>query len=295
MSESLVRSLLVESQLEYAQLLRQGIANADLTEIKVTHATSILEALDLLIESSFDIILLDLNLPDSQGLATFNAIYEHCAYIPIIVLSAQDDKDLALRVIREGAQDFLALEHADPHRVARAIQIAIIRHQAMEHLRQLTLLDDLTGLLNRRGFFTLGKQHYQIAQRSNRHLLLFYSDLDHLKNINDRFGHHEGDRALQEIASILKDTFRSSDLIARMGGDEFTVLAVDAPSDSAESILNRLGQNLQLANLRNAVYKLSLSTGFARFDPHVYPDLENMLVEADRALYRFKDDKSNGS
>jgi two-component system cell cycle response regulator len=295
MSEPPVSALLVESQLEYVHSLRQGIANVDFAQIKIIHATSLQDALEFLSEANFDIILLDLSLPDSQGFATLSAIYGRAAHIPIIVLSAQDDQDMALHVIREGAQDFLPLEGANPLKVIRLIQIAMLRHRAIEHLRQLALVDELTGLLNRRGFFSLGKQHIQIAQRSNRHLLLFYSDLDHLKSINDRFGHHEGDRALEEIALVLKDTFRSSDLIARIGGDEFTVLAVDAPSESVESILARLGNQLQLINLRNPYYKLSLSTGYARFDPQAHPDLENMLIEADRALYRFKEDKTNGA
>lgn len=295
MSELPIRALFIESHPEYAQALRQGIASTNSTQFSINHATSLQDALDLLSKSGFDIILLDLTLPDSQGFATFSAIFSRAAQTPIIVLSAQDDQEMALHVIREGAQDFLPLEQASAQQVMRSIQIAMLRHRAMEHLRQLTLVDELTGLLNRRGFFTLGKQHIQIAQRSSRRLLLFYSDLDHLKNINDRYGHHVGDRALEEIATVLKDTFRSSDLIARIGGDEFTVLAVDAPSESVESILTRLGNNLQLANLRNPTLKLSLSTGYARFDPQIYPDLENMLIEADRALYRFKEGKTNAA
>ena len=125
-------------------------------------------------------------------------------------------------------------------------------------------------------------------------MLLFYIDLDGLKLINDQFGHHEGDQALRNIAVILEETFRSSDLIARLGGDEFTVLAIDAVQESAENILLRLGDNLFTANLKNPSYQLSLSTGFARFDANNAPELENMLIEADNALYRYRRDK-NGS
>jgi diguanylate cyclase (GGDEF)-like protein len=109
-----------------------------------------------------------------------------------------------------------------------------------------------------------------------------------LKNINDSFGHNEGDQALKKIAAILQETFRSSDLIARMGGDEFTILAIDAIRDHAESMLRRLESHLEQANRENPRYALSLSTGYARFDPSSAPDLEKMMIEADRALYDIK-------
>jgi diguanylate cyclase (GGDEF)-like protein len=170
----------------------------------------------------------------------------------------------------------------------RAIHFAIERQRSAEQVRKLTLVDELTGLLNRRGFYSLGKQHIKIAQRASRQLVLFYIDLDGLKSINDQFGHFEGDQALRQIASILKETFRSSDLIARLGGDEFTVLAIDAVRDSIDNMLSRLAANLRSANLKNPRYQLSLSTGFARFDPQGSPDLERMLVEADEAMYDYK-------
>ncbi|MGW8250915.1 MAG: GGDEF domain-containing protein, partial [Anaerolineales bacterium] len=133
----------------------------------------------------------------------------------------------------------------------------------------------------------------KLARRAGRQLLLFYIDLDGLKHINDRFGHHEGDRALKKVSDMLNETFRSSDLIARLGGDEFTVLAIDAMQESAENILARLGKQLDIANLKNPIYDLSLSLGFARFDPPSAPTLENMLIEADNALYAYRRNKND--
>lgn len=293
MGDPPLRVLLITSNPQYVETLGLRLSSSN-SACSLSHAPSLQHALESLNKDSFDVILLDLTLPNSQGLESFNAIYARAPQIPVIILSDLAEDAPALQLIREGAQDVLSPTRTNLPELIRAIQFAIARHQVTEKIRQLTLLDDLTGLLNRRGFYALGKQHIQIARRAERHLLLFYCDLDDLKDINDRFGHNEGDRALQAIAAILKDTFRSSDLIARIGGDEFTILAVDAPSESAESILNRLGNNLHLANLRNPLYKLSLSTGYARFDPQTHPDLEQMLVEADRALYRFKRSKTNG-
>jgi diguanylate cyclase (GGDEF)-like protein len=208
-------------------------------------------------------------------------------------MTALKDENLALRAVREGAQDYIVKGEMEAPQLLRAVNFAIERHRTAEEVRKLTLVDELTGLLNRRGFYSLGKQHIKIAQRASRQLVLFYIDLDGLKLVNDQFGHFEGDQALRQIASILKETFRSSDLIARLGGDEFTVLAIDAVRDSVDNMLSRLEAHLRAANLNNPRYQLSLSTGFARFDPQDSPDLEKMLVEADEAMYSYKQDSSD--
>jgi PAS domain S-box-containing protein len=100
------------------------------------------------------------------------------------------------------------------------------RKKAEEQLRNLSLADDLTGLYNRRGFLTLAEQELKMANRLKRGMFLLFADLDHLKEINDRFGHQEGDRALMDVTHVIKETFRDPDIIARIGGDEFVILAI---------------------------------------------------------------------
>jgi two-component system, cell cycle response regulator len=294
MSEYPYKALLVDDNPEYARMLLAEMNRAEPGKVDAVHTRTLQAALHLLSRDHFEIVLLDLFLSDSQGYETFSEIYNQVPHLPVVVLATQDDPALAKRLAHAGAQDYLIKNETQPRQVMRAIDFALERHRTTEQMRRLTLIDELTGLLNRRGFFSLGKQHIKIAQRANRQMLLFYIDLDGLKNINDQFGHHEGDRALKNIAVILEETFRSSDLIARLGGDEFTVLAIDAAQESAESMLLRLSDNLLTANLKNPSYQLSLSTGFARFDPNSAPNLENMLIEADNALYRYRRDK-NGS
>jgi len=287
-----IRALLVEDNLEYAEMLRLLLLNANSVDVDITHAVRLDDALRHLRNSAFDVILLDLALPDSRGFNTFVEVAAHAPHIPLIVMTALDDKSLALRTVREGAQDYIVKGQMETGQLVRAIQFAIERHQAHEQLRLLSLIDELTGLLNRRGFYSLGAQRIKIAERADRQLLLFYTDLDGLKSINDRFGHYEGDQALKSTAAILRETFRSSDLIARLGGDEFTVMAIDADEGHAESMLARLEHHLDQVNRQNSLYTLSLSTGYARFDPQDAPDLENMLVAADNALYRYKHSRS---
>ena len=124
--------------------------------------------------------------------------------------------------------------------VSTQVAQAIERKRMDEEIRSLSLTDDLTGLYNRRGFTLLAEQEVKLAHRINRPMLLFFCDVDSLKGINDAHGHAQGDLALQEVAAILKETFREVDIMARLGGDEFVVLAVDAFLESAETITNRI-------------------------------------------------------
>ena len=159
-------------------------------------------------------------------------------------------------------------------------------------LRILSLTDDLTGLCNRRGFLVHAEQHFRIARRTGKESLLFYADMDGLKQINDTFGHEEGSRAIIETAKILKKTFRESDILARLGGDEFTALVRDFPAGAAEAIGKRLLDNLDdYAARKRHSYKLSLSMGFVRFGPDSVATIGELIARADRAMYEHKRSK----
>jgi PAS domain S-box-containing protein len=118
--------------------------------------------------------------------------------------------------------------------------------KALSKLETLSLVDDLTGLYNRRGFFTIALEHFKMADRQREKMFLLFMDLDNLKNINDTYGHHKGDQALIGIADILKTTFRSSDVKGRMGGDEFAVFLVGASRDGMEAAESRLKRNIEM-------------------------------------------------
>lgn len=293
MPEESIKILLVEDNHEYAWMLRLILSQVSPNHYDITHVERLADAIENLRKDSYDVILLDLTLPDSRGFITFSQIYEHAAHIPIVLMTAMNDKDLALRAVRAGAQDYLVKGEMDVNRLVLAMQYAVERHQMVENLRRLSLLDELTGLLNRRGFLALAEQQLKIARRANRPLMMFYADLDGLKSINDQFGHAEGDRALKRVASVLRETFRSSDLIARLGGDEFTVLAIDAPVDHQPGITSRLKENIERNNLQNSGGQLSLSVGIAIFDPsQPNADLVQLLAQADEQLYTQKNLKN---
>ena len=155
-------------------------------------------------------------------------------------------------------------------------------------LLQMALRDDLTGLHNRRGFMALASRNLRWARDAKQNMLMFFADLDGLKSINDHYGHGEGDRAISLAAACIERTFRKFDVTGRLSGDEFAALIQEEPGRGAEAICRRL--HLNLANCSGAEnrYKLSLSVGVAHFDPDKPTTLQDLMRQADTALYERK-------
>ena len=170
----------------------------------------------------------------------------------------------------------------------RMVLCAVKQSLLDRELRSLALTDDLTCLYNRRAFLALTGQQLRVTRRKAQGLLLFFADVDNLKQINDTYGHREGDLALVRAANALEQTFRNSDIIARLGGDEFAVLALEASCENREVILRRLDANLKVSNAEESRYELSLSIGMARFDPKHPVSLGNLIAMADEAMYEEK-------
>src|SRR3954470_22137041 len=151
------------------------------------------------------------------------------------------------------------------------IQDITERKRAEAALQSLSLIDELTGLYNRRGFLAVTEQHVAAIRRDHKIPIVLYADLDGLKEINNSLGHHEGDRALAAAAQLLKETFRSSDILARLGGDEFVALAAIEEDEGAESLTDRLQEQFAASNgLRSRPYNLSVSVGVAHFENDRY-------------------------
>jgi len=159
-------------------------------------------------------------------------------------------------------------------------------------LRNLALTDDLTCLYNRRGFFAAGTQQLKLARRNMREMILLCCDVDNLKQINELFGREEGDFALVRTADAIEDAFRDSDLLARMGGDEFAVLASGASGRNEAVVLSRLKTCLERANAAESRYPLSLSVGAAAFDPKHPAKLSELMELAECAMKERKQRRS---
>lgn len=166
------------------------------------------------------------------------------------------------------------------------------RKKMEEKLLVMSVVDELTGLYNRRGFFALAGQQMKIAERAGRKMILFFADLDKMKEINDTLGHQEGDKALVEIAAVLKHTFRESDIISRIGGDEFAAIAIDTNGRTEEVLIERLNSCLDEYNrLEGRNYMLSLSIGMAHYDPENPSSLDELMARADTLMYQNKRSK----
>lgn len=256
---------------------------------KITYLSTLEEALCLLDKETFDLVIVDLFLSDSSGLETFLLLQKVISEIPIIVLTRSGDETLAFDAIGLGAEDYLLQNEMNLYTISRAIRNALERHPFKESLKTLTYTDDLTKLYNRRGFFSLSEQQIEIAKREQRGFYLFLIDVDHLKDINDTFGHKAGDLALIGAAECIKNAFRSSDIVGRIGGDEFAVLAIGADENEDVKIKMHLRKTIQAFNREQSYpYNLSLSIGSAYFDASYNPSLSDLLEMADSKLYEEK-------
>ncbi len=279
----------MESEPVAVSELRDALKHPQGGGMEMEWAGELSSALERLSRGGIDVVLLDLNLPDNEGISTFERAYAFAPDVPIVVLTEVDDEDVALRTVQGGAQDYLVKGRVTGEVVFRSVRYAVERHRLISALRSLSLIDDLTGLYNRRGFADLGEQHLKLARRSGRAVILVYLDVDRLKTINDTLGHHVGDRALMRVADLLRDTFRRSDIVARIGGDEFAVLALEASEESEAELIKRLREKVtELNQWSREPYWLSVSIGTARFDGMGRARLDDLLTEADQAMYQEK-------
>ena len=286
MSNQITRILLVQDNPEYVTFLKERL-NKELNAIyEIRSASTLKGALDFLATGKVDIILLELSLPDSRGLETFEKIQSIASSIPIVILTSLDDEIVALHAVQKGAQDYLLKGEVEGKLLPRVIRYAIERHRLKAELINLSFADDLTGLHNRRGFFVFTDQQIKLARRAKRGFLMILADLDGLKQINDTYGHPQGDIAIGKAAELIRNTFRKSDIVARIGGDEFAILAIEAGRESLETITRRLEANFESYNARKThEYKLSISVGAVYFDPDKPVLVEQMVLAADEALY----------
>jgi len=158
-----------------------------------------------------------------------------------------------------------------------------------EQLRSMVFTDALTHLYNRRGFLNLAEHLLKSAERLQSKLLLAYIDIDNIKFINDTFGHEHGDAVLINTADILRNTFRKSDIICRIGGDEFAILASNFDESYPQNLIDRLQYYIDEQNRKiNKKYKISMSMGFAFYDPETPCSLDVLMAGADRSMYEQK-------
>lgn len=292
MNMKTIKLLVVEDNPGDARLISEMLESEDETKFAIFNAGRITDARNILIDEKFDAILLDLALPDSFGLDSFFSVMDLGIKTPIVVLTGNDDEELAVKAVREGAQDYIVKTQLEGRLLARSIKYAIERHKTIIELQNMSFIDELTGLYNRRGFIILSDEHFKLAKREIKYPAVFFVDMDGMKYINDAFGHEEGDRALIDTANVLKRTFRESDIIARLGGDEFAILAIMSTPDSrwVEERIQKAIADINSSG-RNR-YTLSLSVGWSVAGEET-KSVNELIQEADERMYEQKKTKKN--
>ncbi len=299
MLEKRIELLLVEDNPGDARLIEELLRGPTYfgTRYQPTRADTLNAAIQLCSNHDFDTILLDLNLPDSIGLETLESLNGLFPHIPIIVLTGMNDMELTMESVQHGAQDYLTKEECTSQLLTRVIHYAIERKRIEAQFKYLATHDTLTGLPNRALFYDRLRQATKRNTRKNTGGLTWkvgiaILDLDNFKQINDRFGHDSGDKALQELAPRLQGCLRRSDTVARLGGDEFAFVLEDIQDKTnCVSIVQKILDSLNkptMINLNGMEYRLSASIGISIF-PNNSDNVETLIKYADLAMYEAKD------
>lgn len=291
MSEMPLKALLVFTERKAFKQLRTAIAAAGSIDCQLVEVGELDGTLQRLKQEKLDIILVEPAQSVAHLVNTVVRAREQAPGVPVVMLPEMRNGSDAAELLNLTATRGIDAARANGNPVSWAMGCADRVPQLDGDLLRLALMDDLTGLYNRRGFRLIADEYRKTACRTKQQLLLFFADLDGLKQINDHFGHGEGDRALVRTAESFKRTFRGYDLVARLGGDEFTALVVERPGRSAEAISRRLRENLAQCTGKEHRYHLSLSMGVARFDPATATSLQELVGQADEALYKQKRNK----
>jgi len=292
MDDKIIKVLYVEDDMDHAILIRELIEEIKNVHYKLTHVQQLNEALLELDNENYDIVLLDLSLPDEQGVNTVARVCEQAPDIPVVVMSATDDETMAIKALQKGAEEYLVKGKVKSHALSRILRYAIMRHKGRVELQSLSLVDDLTSLYNRRGFMLFAQQQLSLSVRAKRGMILFFIKLDGLKEIKDKSGHQDGDLALIETANILKEIFRDSDIVGRHAEDEFTAIAIESFDANNEIIITRLQDDLNSHNKQeNRLYELSLSIGTAYYDTEELCSVEGLINRAEVSMYEQKKNK----
>lgn len=294
MNSENIKLLLIEDNVADSRLLKELLNDAVPDKHIVTAAYSAQEAMAFLKEFDFDIVITDLNLPDTDGLEIVSCIQAINENVPIVVLSGDTNEKLALQIVQMGAQDYLIKGQGDGHLISRVIDYSIERKRDVQQLSHLANYDNLTGLANRLLFRERLDRALIRADRSKKLVALFVIDLDRFKNVNDSLGHDAGDQLLIEVANRLKKCTREGDTVSRLGGDEFTIVMEDIKNAddailTADKVLDFMKKPFDINSHEIFV---TPSIGIT-----VYPiddtNAGHLFINADSAMYQAKENGRN--
>ncbi|HML18546.1 MAG TPA: diguanylate cyclase [Bryobacteraceae bacterium] len=242
-----VRVLLVESEPQDALFLRDVLVEIESgrywnkwVHIETLHASSWTEASLILANEPIDLILLDPDLSDSHGVATFRRVQAVAEHIPLVLLLGPEDTAMGVRMVREGAQDFLIKRQIDCAPLAHAMHNAMERHRLISAARAASATDSLTGLPNRGGFLTFADRDRKLAERLGRRLMIVVAEPRSLDEVASAFGEQRRDLALVETADHLRSLAGPTDLVGRIGAGRFGMAIFETDVETLEEAWARI-------------------------------------------------------
>ncbi len=296
MQNQVMRVLLVDGDEEAAVQSESGLRAASTADMRIDRVATLADAILALLASAYDVVVMDLALPDASASAAVASIRTASENLPIVAYANELDDELALRALRAGAQECIATPDFTPARLSRVLSFAIERQQQRSSLEAAereaahrASHDQLTGLANRQLFVEQLERALAYGARYSRKTGVLFVDLDGFKDVNDTLGHDCGDRLLREVANRLSQCVRRSDAVARLGGDEFAILLPDVTSrldvsHVREAILAKLAEPIDLGTqLLEA--EASIGTAMAPLDGE---SPQTLLAAADLDMYKEK-------
>ena len=304
-----LKLLLVEDDEGFAQVLSARLSMEKNPAFETTCLPTLKQALEAIEKTPWDLILLDLTLPDSSGIQTFINIHSKARHAPIVIMSSLDSDSLAIDAVRKGAEDYLVKGELDSRMLLRVLHHAMDRHRIKEKLASVTsrlhetnrqlekmaLLDPLTELYNRRGLQQVLKREMQLAIREGGKLMVLLLDVDDLKKINDSLGHPVGDILLKETSKKIRNSVRASDHVARIGGDEFILLLPKTELKEGLQLAERLRSSIASTTItvsEKETLHITASFGLTLVPNHV-ASVDELLAVSDPFLRKSKNEGKN--
>jgi diguanylate cyclase (GGDEF)-like protein len=296
-----VSLLLVEDDDLAAKRLFEMLSRPEGTRFDISRVPCVEEALVKLQDESYDVMLIDLSIDEAYDLDSLLRARVATLSVPIVVLTYQRDEEVAIKAARAGAQDYLTKGEVTPELISRTLLHAIERHRMLRELNEakqrqrfLATHDSLTELPNRYSFMAQLSSALADAQRNDTELAVMFLDLDGFKTVNDNLGHAVGDELLCDVARRLQSMIRKSDMVARVGGDEFLAYvrnSKDAPGPAliAEKIREEIEKPYHLAGCE---YWISASIGISSY-PRDGDEVDLLIRRADTAMYDVKSSGKN--
>jgi len=271
-----IRVLLAESDTEDVLFLRDVLEEMESSEfwsgwlhLDVFDAPTWAFSEAILATEPIDVVLLDLKLPDAEGAECFRLAHMVAPHVPVVLLVEEANVDLAARLIREGAQDFLIKKHIDCEPLAHAMRNAIERHRLLSAARAAAMTDSLTGLLNRAAFQMFADRDRRIAERTGRRMAVMVVEP---REYSAARSEQHKDLALVEAADQLRTFSGPTDLVARIGEDRFGIAVLETDAESIEKACVRYC---------SAFGSRALRAGSAVFNPYQPVSLDALLELAE--------------